>query len=163
MAHKSTLLKIILVAVVVLIAYKMIQSYRRENFNPYDVRENMFTTLPPLNSDRDAVTPDPPGTALPPLPQGGGAMPMGMRGISSELLPRDAPENTDFSQFAPKNAMAEANFLDSSRLVGSDTSLKKNSNYQLRSDPEIPQNKALDIPWGKSTYGPDLLRKKLDC
>ena len=158
----KTITKIIIAVIVVVIAYKLIQSYRSENFNPYDARENLFTTLPPLASRRDDIRPAVPGTSHAPLPEGR-ALASGMMGVSSELLPRDAPENTDFSQFAPKNAMAEANFLDSSRLVGSDTSLKKNSNYQLRSDPEIPQSKGLDIPWGKSTYAADTPRKKLDC
>ena len=159
---RNTIVKIALALVIIFIAYKILQGYRNEQFNPYDSRENMFVTLPPLKESKDAMTPALPGTKNDPLPQGIATNPLA-KGLSSELLPHGDPENTDFSEFAPKNALSEQNFLDSARLVGSDTALKKNSNYSLRKDPEIPQSGKDSIPWGLSTYQNDPLRKPLDC
>ena len=67
--------------------------------------------------------------------------------VSSDLLPREDQKDEDFSEFAPSNV--EGNFLDSSKFLSMQTSLLRNSNLQIRPDPEIPREDV--CPWNNST------------
>lgn len=67
--------------------------------------------------------------------------------VSSELLPKPDQKDEDFGEFAPSNV--DGNFLDSSKFLSMQTSLLRNSNLQIRPDPEIPRENV--CPWNNST------------
>lgn len=66
--------------------------------------------------------------------------------VSSELLP-DKDETDEFAEFSPVNV--DNNFLDASRFLSMQTSLLRNTNLQIRPEPEVPREKV--CPWNQST------------
>jgi hypothetical protein len=103
-----------------------------------------------------------PMTANAPLPAGP-AVPS--RGLATALLPKPAGRMTggeDWSEFAPKDALKNQNFLDATKFIGVNTqgSSLKNANYDLRSSMPIP--KADVGPWSGSSIDPDLMRRPLE-
>lgn len=87
------------------------------------------------------------------------------RGLSTGLLPKPASRMTggeDWSEFAPKDALKNQNFLDATKFIGVNTqgSSLKNANYDLRSSMPIPKS---DVgPWSGSSIDPDLMRRPLE-
>jgi hypothetical protein len=82
---------------------------------------------------------------------------------AGELLPRDDPYNM-WSQVNPDTPghLADKNFLESGHHFGINTvgTSLRNANYQLRSDPPIPQ---IPIgPWYQSTIDPDTNRRAFE-
>ena len=103
-----------------------------------------------------------PMTANAPMPSGP-AVPS--RGLATALLPKPAGRMTggeDWSEFAPKDALKNQNFLDATKFIGVNTqgSSLKNANYDLRSSMPIP--KADVGPWSGSSIDPDLMRRPLE-
>jgi len=155
-------------AILFLIIY-LVQSYRdasmvSEAFAGYSPRTLQWSTIPPKDGSTatlgPALTPQPSGSVDVKTPTGWlGAPPS----VSTDLLPRPEAKASEFGQFAPKNPLAEQNFIDAAKLVGADTvgSTLKNANYSLRKDP--PLTKADVGPWLNSTIEADVLRKSLDC
>jgi hypothetical protein len=104
-----------------------------------------------------------PMTANAPLPSSVPAVPS--RGLATALLPKPAGRMTggeDWSEFAPKDALKNQNFLDATKFIGVNTqgSSLKNANYDLRSSMPIP--KADVGPWSGSSIDPDLMRRPLE-
>ena len=66
--------------------------------------------------------------------------------VSSELLPNE-DDTDDFAEFSPVNV--DSNFLDASRFLSMQTSLLRNTNLQIRPEPEVPREKV--CPWNQST------------
>lgn len=90
---------------------------------------------------------------------------MPSRGLATGLLPQPAAQMTggdDWSEFAPKDALKNQNFLDATKFIGVNTqgSSLKNANYDLRSSMPIP--KADVGPWSGSSIDPDLMRRPLE-
>jgi hypothetical protein len=159
------------VGILFLIIY-LVQSYKdastvSEAFAGYQPRTLEWSTIPPKNAstvdvalESPALTPQPSGSVDVKTPTGWlGAPPS----VSTDLLPRPEAKASEFGQFAPKNPLAEQNFIDAAKLVGADTvgSTLKNANYGLRKDP--PLSKSDVGPWLNSTIEADVLRKSLDC
>lgn len=157
------------VAILFLIIY-LVQSYKdaamvSEAFAGYAPRTMEWSTIPPKGASPTddlgpALTPQPSGSVKVKTPTGWlGAPPS----VSTDLLPRPEAKASEFGQFAPKNPLAEQNFIDAAKLVGTDTvgSSLKNANYSLRKDPPLKKS---DVgPWLNSTIEADVLRKSLDC
>ena len=74
--------------------------------------------------------------------------------MPEDLLPKGESDMPDLSA---------KNFLTSGFSVGINTNTQsnRNANYQLRSDPYIPQNLGA-TPFNQSTLAPDVLRKSFD-
>lgn len=66
--------------------------------------------------------------------------------VSSELLPTE-DKTDDFAEFSPVHV--DNNFLDASRFLSMQTSLLRNTNLQIRPEPEVPREKV--CPWNQST------------
>lgn len=156
-------------AILFLIIY-LVQSYKdastvSEAFAGYQAPRTLeWSTIPPKTGSTatlgPALTPQPSGSVDVKTPTGWlGAPPS----VSTDLLPRPEAKASEFGQFAPKNPLAEQNFIDAAKLVGADTvgSTLKNANYGLRKDP--PLSKSDVGPWLNSTIEADVLRKSLDC
>lgn len=156
------------IAILFLIIF-LVQSYRdasmvNEAFAGYQPRTMEWSTIPPKDPSAatmgPALTPQPSGSVDVKTPTGWlGAPPS----VSTDLLPRPEAKASEFGQFAPKNPLAEQNFIDAAKLVGADTvgSTLKNANYSLRKDPPLKKS---DVgPWLNSTIEADVLRKSLDC
>ena len=77
--------------------------------------------------------------------------------MSSNLLPKSDPNlSDDFAEFAPK--LEGKNFVDAYKFVfGNQSQTLRNANYQLRSDPENPQEAV--CPWMQSTIYPEKRRQ----
>lgn len=67
--------------------------------------------------------------------------------VSSDLLPKPS-RGDDFSEYSPQQGV-ESNFLDGSRFLSMSTSLLRNSNLQIRPEPEVPREEV--CPWNQST------------
>lgn len=167
----SKVLKIGLAVAIVYILFHLIKSYRAqaaynnaEEFEAWDSAELEYATLAAKKAQGETtspnLTPQPSGMTPKPVPGWKGAPPS----VSTDLLPKENPDVDDFGEFAPKEPLAEKNFLEASRLIGADTvqSSLRNANYGLRRDPPIKKNDAVG-PWQNSTYTGDTLRKNLDC
>lgn len=164
----SKVLKIILAVAIVWILFEMIAHYRSqgdddEEFEPWDVHELEYATLAAKAAEEKAgpgLTPQPSGLTPKPVPGWKGAPPS----VSTDLLPKETPDAQNFGEFAPKEPLAEKNFLEASRMIGADTvqSSLRNANYGLRKDPPIRKSEQVG-PWLNSTYDGDSLRKNLDC
>ena len=80
-----------------------------------------------------------------------------------ELMPRDDSYNTwQMTSPAVNGHLADRNFLESGHHFGIDTvsNTLKNANYQIRSDPIIPQIQV--GPWMQSTWGPDTNHRQFE-
>ena len=81
-----------------------------------------------------------------------------------DLLPKlgNSREEQQFAQLHPagQGDVQGVNFLDAGSLIGQTTSLKRNANHQLRSDPPIEKKNV--SPWMMSTITPDTVRKGLE-
>lgn len=85
--------------------------------------------------------------------------------VATDLLPRRGGAMTggnNWSEFAPKNALKNQNFLDAKKFIGVDTqgSALKNANYDIRSSMPIPKSEV--GPWMGSSVDPDLMRRPLE-
>jgi len=163
----AKVIKIALAVAIVYILFKLIKSYRGrqyvEAFEAWDPRELEYATMAAkaeATQTGPGLTPQPSGLTPKPVAGWEGAPPS----VSTDLLPKQNPDVDDFGQYAPKEPLAEKNFLEASRLIGADTvqSSLRNANYGLRKDPPI-QKKETVGPWLNSTYTGDVLRKNLDC
>ena len=164
----AKVMKIALAVAIVYILFKLIKSYRGrevyvEAFEAWDPRELEYATMAAkaeATQTGPGLTPQPSGLTPKPVAGWEGAPPS----VSTDLLPKQNPDVDDFGAFAPKEPLAEKNFLEASRLIGADTvqSSLRNANYGLRKDPPI-QKKETVGPWLNSTYTGDVLRKNLDC
>lgn len=67
--------------------------------------------------------------------------------VSSDLLPKPS-RGDDFSEYSPQKGV-DSNFLDGSRFLSMSTSLLRNSNLQIRPEPEVPREDV--CPWNQST------------
>jgi hypothetical protein len=83
---------------------------------------------------------------------------------AQDLLPKlgNSREEQQFAQLHPagQGDVQGVNFLDAGSLIGQTTSLKRNANHQLRSDPPIEKKNV--SPWMMSTITPDTIRKGLE-
>ena len=78
--------------------------------------------------------------------------------MSSNLLPKEDPQQEEFAEFAP--SLDGKNFVDAYKYVfGSQSQSLRNANRQLRSDPPNPQDAV--CPWLQSTIVPEK-RRQLD-
>ena len=81
-----------------------------------------------------------------------------------DLLPKlgNSREEQQFAQLHPvgQGDVQGVNFLDASSLIGQSTSLKRNANHQLRSDPPIEMKNV--SPWMMSTITPDTASRGLE-
>ena len=78
--------------------------------------------------------------------------------LSTNLLPKNDPNIDSAAEFAP--SLDGKNFVDSYKyMIGSQSQSLRNANYQLRSDPQNPQE--MVCPWNQSTISPEE-RRKLD-
>lgn len=160
MKNYGKLIKIVLAVAVLYIIYRVWSARKAavsEGFETWDPRDYLYATLPAKDmSSGPGVTPMPSSATPSPLPKA--------IGLSTDLLPVAKPKLDDFSEFAPKNALSEQNFLSAEKMIGLDTinGSLKNPNYSLRADPVIKKNDEIS-PWSVSTFDSDPLRKKLDC
>jgi hypothetical protein len=96
-------------------------------------------------------------------PSSNAAVPM--LNVSTDLLPKPSGGMTggeNWSEFAPKDALKNQNFLDATKFIGVNTqgSSLRNANYDLRSSMPIPKS---DVgPWSGSSIDPDLMRRPLE-
>jgi len=154
------IVRIVLIIAVLCVAWNVYSGWKKgraEAFESWDPRDYLYETLPagPSNSG-PGITPQPSG-AEPALPKA--------IGVSTDLLPTTGPvQSDDWSQFAPKDALASKNYLEAAQLIGQNTisGSLKNPNMSLRADPPIKKDDSLS-PWLVSTFDADPLRKKLDC
>jgi hypothetical protein len=98
-----------------------------------------------------------------PVASGGGDCFPRDRLTAEDLLPKDAA-NTKWAQVNPigQGELKDKNFLNAGYHIGINTvsGSLRNANYQLRSDPVIPQK--VVSPWMQSTITPDLNRLPLE-
>ncbi len=160
MKNYGKIVKILLAVAALYIVYRIWKAYRdskaAEEFEAFDARDYLYSTLPAKDmTTGPGVTPMPTTTPSP-LPKA--------IGLSTDLLPAAKPKLDDFSEYAPKDALSEQNFLSAEKMIGLDTinGSLKNPNYSLRADPAIKKNDEIS-PWSVSTFTADPLRKKLDC
>ena len=80
---------------------------------------------------------------------------------AADLLPKNAA-NSQFSQMMPagQGAVGDQNWLTAGYQVGLSSSVLRNANQQIRSEPINPQ--IVVSPFLNSTIQPDLLRKPLE-
>lgn len=80
---------------------------------------------------------------------------------AEDLLPKDAANST-WSQAMPSGQgdISNKNFLTAGYHVGLSSSVLRNANYGLRSEPPNPRR--VVSPWGNTTIDPDLMRKPLE-
>lgn len=80
---------------------------------------------------------------------------------AQDLLPKDAANST-WSKVMPagQGDVSNQNFLTSGFQLGLSSSVVRNANYGLRSEPPNPQ--VVVSPWQNSTIDPDLLRRPLE-
>lgn len=169
----SNLLMYVLIAAVVYMLYQKMN----EGFAIYDEvsEKEVNDIVEPLKEkmiDESVVSAPTPSesTGLAPysgdsqqmdLKEGQGSIPLGKCGtgqfMSSNLLPKDDPKLDDsFAEFAPD--LDGKNFVDAYKFVfGSQSQTLRNPNYQLRSDPENPQENV--CPWQQSTIYPEKRRE----
>jgi hypothetical protein len=154
------IVKFLIFAVVAYVVYKILKGYldsKKEEFEAFDPSDYLYVTVPANTaSGGPGLTPQPAGSTPSPSPKA--------FGVSTDLLPTEGPKKDDFSEFAPKNPLAEKNFLEASKMIGLDTigGSLKNPNMSLRADPPIAKSDDVS-PWLNSTFMADPLRKKLDC
>ena len=162
MKQYNKLFKAILIVAFAYIIYRLWKAWRQskmmEGFAASDPRDFLYATLPAKDMTvGNGVTPRPAGATMAPLPKA--------IGVSTDLMPPPTPvvEN-DFAEFAPKNALADRNFLEADKMIGIDTieGSLKNANYSLRADPPLKKDDSIS-PWMVSTFTHDSRRKKLDC
>jgi len=158
MKNTQMLIRIVLALAVLCVAWNIYKGWNksREAFESWDPRDYLYETLPASAASA--------GPGLTPQPSGAEPMVPKAIGVSTDLLPTRGPETDDWSQFAPKDALASKNYLEASQLIGQNTisGSLKNPNYSLRADPPIKKDDALS-PWLVSTFDADPMRKKLDC
>lgn len=161
MKNYGKLIKMLIAVVALYIVYRIYKAYKEsraaKEFEAWDARDYMYSTIPAKDmSNGPGVTPMPSSSTPSPLPKA--------IGLSTDLLPAAKPRLDDFSEYAPKDALAEQNFLSAEKMIGIDTinGSLKNPNYSLRADPAIKKNDEIS-PWSVSTFTADPLRKKLDC
>jgi len=159
MKNTQSIIRIVLAIAVLCVVYNIWKGWkggRSEGFESWDPRDYLYETLPagPANAG-PGITPQPSGME-PKVPQA--------IGVSTDLLPTTAPQMDDWSEFAPKDALASKNYLTAAQLIGQNTiaGSLKNPNYSLRADPPIKKDDKLS-PWLVSSYQADPLRKPLDC
>lgn len=80
---------------------------------------------------------------------------------AEDLLPKDAA-NSQWSQVMPagQGDLSDKNFLTAGYHVGLSSSVIRNANYGLRSEPPNPQ--MVVSPWMNTTIDPDLQRRPLE-
>lgn len=80
---------------------------------------------------------------------------------AQDLLPKDAANST-WSKVMPSGQgdVSNQNFLTAGYQVGMSSTVLRNPNYSLRSEPPNPQ--VVVSPWLNSTIDPDLLRRPLE-
>jgi hypothetical protein len=150
-------LKLVVALLLLYVVYRMYisksskayTSYAPEKYAPYDPAQNDPYKLidQPVVGMKSRPIVDDKTPVMPPMT------------VSSDLLPKADPLNTEFAEFAPK---LDGNWLQSDRYTALDTvgNSKRNANYQLRSDPPIKRTSV--GAWNNSTLESDLLRKPLE-
>lgn len=80
---------------------------------------------------------------------------------SSDLLPAEDKNAIEFANMAPQvdGSLSDQNFLTAGHLQGEMSTVSKNANYGLRSEPPNPQDKV--SPWMNTSIEPDSLRRPL--
>lgn len=80
---------------------------------------------------------------------------------AADLLPKNAA-NSQFSQIMPagQGDVGSQNWLTAGYQIGMSSSVLRNANMQLRSEPACPQ--IVVSPFLQTTIDPDLLRKPLE-
>lgn len=80
---------------------------------------------------------------------------------SSDLLPAEDKNAIEFANMAPQvdGSLSDQNFLTAGHLQGEMSSVSKNANYGLRSEPPNPQDNV--SPWMNTSIKPDTLRRPL--
>ena len=80
---------------------------------------------------------------------------------ADDLLPKDAA-NSMWSQVMPagQGDLSDKNFLTAGYHVGMSSSVIRNANYGLRSEPPNPQ--MVVSPWMNTTIDPDMMRRPLE-
>jgi hypothetical protein len=80
---------------------------------------------------------------------------------SSDLLPAEDKNAIEFANMAPQvdGSLSDQNFLTAGHLQGEMSTVSKNANYGLRSEPPNPQDKV--SPWMNTSIKPDSLRRPL--
>lgn len=80
---------------------------------------------------------------------------------AQDLLPKDAANST-WAKMMPagQGDVSNQNFLTAGYQVGSSSTVLRNPNYGLRSEPPNPQ--VVVSPWMNTTIDPDLLRRPLE-
>jgi hypothetical protein len=158
MNNTQKIIRVVLAVAILCVIWNIYTGWKqgKENFESWDARDYLYETLPPNPAGAGpGMTPQPSG-AEPKVPQA--------FGVSTDLLPTRGPKTDDWSEFAPRDALNQKNFLEASQLIGQNTvtGSLKNPNMSLRADPPIKRDDQLS-PWLMSTFDADPLRKKLDC
>lgn len=80
---------------------------------------------------------------------------------SADLLPAEDKNAIEFANMAPQvdGSLSDQNFLTAGHLQGEMSTVSKNANYGLRSEPPNPQDKV--SPWMNTSIKPDTLRRPL--
>ena len=80
---------------------------------------------------------------------------------SSDLLPAEDKNAIEFANMAPQvdGSLSDQNFLTAGHLQGEMSTVSKNANYGLRSEPPNPQDNV--SPWMNTSIKPDSLRRPL--
>jgi hypothetical protein len=80
---------------------------------------------------------------------------------SADLLPAEDKNAIEFANMAPSvdGSLSDQNFLTAGHLQGEMSTVSKNANYGLRSEPPNPQDKV--SPWMNTSIKPDTLRRPL--
>ena len=80
---------------------------------------------------------------------------------SSDLLPAEDKNAIEFANMAPQvdGSLSDQNFLTAGHLQGEMSTVSKNANYGLRSEPPNPQDTV--SPWMNTSIKPDSLRRPL--
>jgi hypothetical protein len=80
---------------------------------------------------------------------------------AEDLLPKDAA-NSMWSQVMPagQGDLSDKNFLTAGYHVGMSSSVMRNANYGIRSEPPNPQ--MVVSPWMNTTIDPDVMRRPLE-
>jgi hypothetical protein len=128
---------------------------------PPAVDDGAFDATPaPVGGWDDAYEPHRAVSYDSPPASDGGCFPRD-RLTASDLLPKDAA-NTTWAQVAPagQGDVSNRNFLTAGYQVGMASSILRNPNYGLRSEPPCPQS--VVSPWGNTTIDPDLQRRPLE-
>lgn len=173
--RKELAMKVLAAMVVAYILYTLYNKYVVENFDESEAVEIIEpkTTKPTMEApevqvenkpaapvaasiqaysgDSDQLTLGNESDAHIPLGSCGGATQF----VSSNLLPKEDPQQEEFAEFAP--SLDGKNFVDAYKYVfGSQSQSLRNANRQLRSDPPNPQDTV--CPWMQSTIVPDKRR-----